>query len=101
MCYYRGSREKKAFLREQSPGVNAAADGSQEMIANHCPWHRENFDGSSCRGVLGMEAGLQWVEERTGHDTMETSADNLATRMVSITLVTRDVVMRQDHNQRC
>lgn len=48
-----------------------------------------------------MEAGLQWVEERTGHDTMETSADNLATRMVSITLVTRDVVMRQDHNQRC
>lgn len=33
-----------------------------------------------------MKAELQWVEKRTGGDKMETSADNLFTFVVSITI---------------
>lgn len=53
-----------------------------------------DFDKSNCKGMMGMKAGLQWVEERIGDDKMVTNEDSLFTFVVSVTILARDLVMK-------
>lgn len=70
MCYYRGSQEKKAFLREQSPGVNAAADGSRETSQTTALGTERTLTGAAaeecwgwkldCSGLKRERVMIQW-----------------------------------------
>lgn len=53
-----------------------------------------DFDKSNCKGMMGMKAGLQWVEERIGDDKIVTNEDSLFTFVVSVTILARDLVMK-------